>query len=77
MMQIQGDTIRGYGRQLHTYAHRLGHGQLGDALKQALAANRKPNRTELNTVIDILTPIFQTTGGAATAACAATTRPNA
>ena len=68
MMQLQGDKIRGYGRQLRTYAHGLGHGQLDDALKQALAANRKPNRTELNTVIDILAPIFQTTGGAATAA---------
>ena len=27
MMQIQSDKIRGYGRQLNTYAQQLGHGQ--------------------------------------------------
>ena len=48
MMQIQGDTIRGYGRQLNTYAHQLGHGQLDDELKQVLAENRKPTRGEMD-----------------------------
>ena len=34
MMEVQGDKIRGYGRQLNTYAHQLGHGQPDDASKR-------------------------------------------
>ena len=67
-MQIQGDTIRGHGRQLNTYAHQLDHGQLGDELKQALAGDRKPTRDEVDKVIDILVPIFKQAGGTPTVA---------
>lgn len=56
MMEVQGDKIRGYGRQLNTYAHQLGHGQPDDASKQVRAENRKPTQGEMDKVNDIPVP---------------------